>query len=436
MNDSQQRLDASAGRCPKEHLAPGLIQILKDIAGRDTDPGDNTEAEQLMRDAINARATDIHLDPYGERYRVRFRIDGAMIDVADIEAYEGTYLLNQIRVLASLDPVPTFKPEGGRFTYHLDKSKPDVRVTEVPCFAGNKLSIRILASTGILQDANQLGFDENKLQYLQDWLETIGGMMLVAGPTGSGKTTTLYSLLHQLKLVDNHVVTLENPVEYEIPGINQIPVREDRGLTFITGAQAMLRLDPDYLVIGELTEAESAQAALNAAASGRASMGTVHSRDAADTVTVLRNFGLDNFKVASNLELVIAQRLVRRLCPNCREQRSPSRIESRWLESQLIEVPSLVWAPSGCSECNGLGYKGRIGIFEIWRPDEEDYTLILDNQDSHTIRRHLAERDHKFLIHDGWEKASCGDIDISDLRRLGALGMTKKSSNEDSRESS
>lgn len=436
MNDSEKSSSTAFDRGLNDQLAPGLIQILKDIADRDTDPGDSTEAEALMLDAITARASDIHLDPYGERYRVRFRIDGAMIDVADIEDYEGNYLLNQIRVLASLNPVPTFKPEGGRFSYEVDDKQLDIRVTEVPCFSGSKVAIRILASTEILQGTNELGLDDDSVQNLQSWLETVGGMMLIVGPTGSGKTTTLYSLLHQLKMVDSQVITLEDPVEYEVPGITQIPVREDRGLTFVTGAQAMLRLDPDYLVVGEITEADSARAALTAAASGRASMGTLHSRDAADTVTVLRNYGLDDFEVASNLELVVAQRLVRRLCPSCREQRSPSPADSGWLESQLIEVPSQIWAPRGCSKCNNLGYKGRIGIYEVWRLEEDDYELILEHKDSHTIRQQLAERGHKFLIDDGWKKASCGDIDISDLRRLGALGITNVSQENDRQENS
>jgi general secretion pathway protein E len=436
MTYPKQRLEAGSERCLKKQLAPGLIQILKDIADSDTDPGDNTEAEELMRDAIKARATDVHLDPYGDRYRVRFRIDDAMCDVADLEGYEGKRLLNQVRALALLDPVPTFKPEGGRFTYQLDERKLDVRVTDAPCFAGDKLAIRILSPVGTLEDARDLGLDDAKVRYLQEWLETVGGMMLIVGPTGSGKTTTLYSLLHQLKLVSNHVVTLEDPVEYEIPGVNQIPVQEERGLTFVAGAQLMLRLDPDYLVIGEITEGDSAQAALNAAASGKASMGTLHSRDAADTVMVLRNFGLDDFEVASNVELVVAQRLVRRLCPSCREQRPPSETDCNWLKSQQIEPPSLMWMPQGCSECNDLGYKGRIGIFEIWRPDEEDYAFILNNRDSHTIRRHLAERGHKFLIDDGMEKALRGDICISELRRLGALGSARSCHSADSQKRS
>ncbi|MDT8408934.1 MAG: ATPase, T2SS/T4P/T4SS family [Wenzhouxiangellaceae bacterium] len=211
--------------------------------------GESIEIESVMLDAVEARATDIYLAPYQHHYRVRFRIDGKMIDVADLPPF------------ARLDPIPTIRPEGGRFSYTFEDFELDVRVTEAPCMGDDKLAVRLLAPSRVLKDVSGLGFDERELEELRSWLQTIGGLLLVAGPTGSGKTTTLYALLHQLKMTDSHVVMLEEPVEYEIPGINQILINRRQGLDFAVGAPAMLRLDPDYLVIGELTESAPVHAA-------------------------------------------------------------------------------------------------------------------------------------------------------------------------------
>lgn len=408
----------------QERLTARLCQTLKAREKESNEKETSTIAESIMMDAVGARATDIHIDPMAGRFRVRFRIDGVIVDAAELEHADGLQLGNQFRAMAHLDPVAANGPEGGRFSYQLDEVSLDVRVTVAPCIAGDKLAIRLLAPERVSQDVSELGLDDGSLEMLESWLAGIGGMLTVAGPTGSGKTTTMYALLHQLKMTDRHVITLEDPVEYGIPGINQMPVNPERGMDFSDGAQAMLRLDPDFLVIGELTEPGSAQAAVNAAAGGRATMATIHSRDAVDTVTVLRNFGLDDFEVASNLQLVVGQRLVRRLCPECREQRKPNEQERRWLKSLQLDEPKEVWAAAGCAACNHIGYKGRIGIFELWRPDDEDFSLILEHAGAHKIRRALIKRGHRFLLDDGLAKADEGVTSLSELQSLSALGTS------------
>lgn len=420
---SDKRESGTSERRVHDHLAAALLPTLED-AQDGQEAAERTIAEATMRDAVDARASDIHLDAFRGRYRVRFRIDGVMVDVAEVDHDDGAQLVNQFRALARIDPVASHGPEDGRFSYTLDDLDLDVRVTGAPCVAGEKLAIRLLAPDRVRQDIGELGLEAQELQYLQAWLQGVGGMLLVAGPTGSGKTTTLYSLLHQLSLTDHQVLTLEDPVEYGISGINQMPVDPERGWDFAEGAQAMLRLDPDYLVIGELTQKESARAAANAAAGGKATMATIHSRDAADTVTVLRNYGLDDFEVAANLQLVVAQRLVRRLCPDCRQERAPEEQDRRWMKALALSVPERVWAACGCEQCQGMGFKGRIGVFEVWRPSDEEYSMILEHVGAHEIRRSLAEREHRFLLDDGLEKARVGVTSLSELRSLGALSAT------------
>ncbi|HKL53075.1 MAG TPA: ATPase, T2SS/T4P/T4SS family [Wenzhouxiangellaceae bacterium] len=430
MSNRDEQSATTRTRKKLERFASRLKQLLesdddeaKDKKNDEQDE-ESLEAEALMIDAAEARASDVHIDPLGDGYRLRYRIDGAIVDVTDLSEEQGLKVVNQFRALARLDPIRALYPESGRFSYTLDDQVLDLRVTEAPCIAGDKLSIRLLASDRVLEDIQDLGLNEKGASYLADWLETVGGLMLTAGPTGSGKTTTLYALLHRLKMTDAEVITLEQPVEYEIPGINQIPVNIKQGLDFATGAKGMLRLDPDYLVIGELRDEASAEAAINAAAGGRATMASLHARDAIDTVTVLRNYGLDDFEIASNLDLVVAQRLVRRLCPDCSVEREPGERARAWMDSLELDVPESVHAAEGCDACGGVGYRGRIGIFEIWRPTEDDYGRIVKHEHVHALRAGLAERGHSFLLDDGMRKVGQGLISVDDLRKLGALGAS------------
>ena len=402
-----------------EGLAPALLRAIESVHN-DQGEAERTLAEATMRDAVAARASDIHLDAFAGRYRVRFRVDGVMVDVAEVAHDDGAKLVNQFRALARIDPVASQGPEDGRFSYALDELDLDIRVTGAPCVAGEKLAIRLLAPERLRQDVGALGLGEQEIQTLQAWLEGVGGMLLIAGPTGSGKTTTLYSLLHQLTMIDQHVITLEDPIEYEITGINQMAVDPTRGWDFAQGAQSMLRLDPDYLVIGELTHSASARATVNASAGGKATMTTIHSRDAVDSIMVLRNYGLDDFEISSNLQLVVAQRLVRRLCPDCCEEQPPTEQDQRWLKALDLPLPDRVWTAHGCETCKGMGFKGRIGIFEVWRPLDEEYSMILEHVSTADIRRSLAQRGHRFLLDDALEKARAGLTSLSELRSLGA----------------
>jgi type II secretory ATPase GspE/PulE/Tfp pilus assembly ATPase PilB-like protein len=402
-------------------LASKLKTLIHDATSdEDAKSDDALEAETLLRDAVDARATDIHLDPTDENYLLRFRVDGEMIEIGQLDFGFGRKIVNQLRALAKLNPIRAMQPESGHFGYRLDEQELDVRVTEAPCVSGDKLAVRLLAPARILSDIEELGIDESGARQLHDWLETIGGLLLTVGPTGSGKTTTLYALLHWLKTTDAEVVTLEHPVEYSIPRINQMAVNPEQGLDFTTGSKGMLRLDPDFMVVGELRDQGSAEAAINAVGGGKATMASLHARDAVDCVSVLRNFGLNDHEIASNLDLVVSQRLVRRLCPSCRTAAEPAERDLAWLKQQGIEAPEKVYLGSGCQDCGGLGAKGRIGVFEIWHPSDEDYERIVQHEPIHRLREALARRGHRFLIHDGVDKVRDGIISLRDLRRVGA----------------
>ncbi|QTF91436.1 ATPase, T2SS/T4P/T4SS family, partial [Halomonas sp. BM-2019] len=296
-----------------------------------------------------------------------------------------------------------------------------LRVTAVSCVAGEKLAIRFLAPPESFRDTLSLGVGEQGARGIRRWMDATGGMLLVAGPTGSGKTTTLYTLLNQLRLEESHVVTLEDPVEYEIPGINQIQVDEASGLDFVTGTRSLLRLDPDYVLIGEIRDPDSARAALNVAGSGRSLMGTLHSRDAVGVVSSLRHMGLGDAEISANLGLVVAQRLVRRLCEHCRERDALPAREAEWLDAMGVALPETAWLPRGCDRCDGLGFRGRTGVFEVWQPTADDHGLILRHADESRLRRALVARGETLMLQDGLNKAEQGITSLREVLRMGAL---------------
>jgi type II secretory ATPase GspE/PulE/Tfp pilus assembly ATPase PilB-like protein len=266
-----------------------------------------------------------------------------------------------------------------------------------------------------------IGIQQQDAERLNHWINTTSGMLLVAGPTGSGKTTTLYVLLHRLKMLEAHIVTLEEPVEYQVPGINQIQIDAQRGLDFTHGTQSLLRLDPDHVLIGELRAPESAEAAIDVVSSGRSLMATLHSKDAISTVSSLRKMGVSDYDIAGNLSIVIAQRLVRRLCPECKSETvTPERFREV-LHRCGESVPKTVWQANGCSQCKGIGYSGRLSIYELWQPTESDKTNIIKHQDEFSLRRSVAANGQRFMLQDGIDKAQSGQTTLEELVRIGVL---------------
>jgi general secretion pathway protein E len=372
-------------------------------------------ADALLRDAVRARASDVHLDPQTRDVALRFRIDGAMVDVSALEREPARRILNQFKTLTKLDPVSLFAPEESRFTYTLDGEDVDLRVAFAPCVAGEKMTIRLLDTRQLRHDIRELGLPNSMLGHVERWLNNVAGMFLVTGPTGSGKTTTLYALLHELRLLERSIITLEDPVEYQVDGITQLQVDDEHDLTFRNGLKAMLRLDPDFLLLGEIRDVASARAAAAAASTGHVLLSTLHSHDPVSAITTLRNWGLEDYEITASLQVVVAQRLVRRLCPACRREAAPDPRERSWLRAIGEAVPESVWHAVGCDECRGLGYKGRVGVFEVWRLQDEDLELIAEHTTERILRQRLRDRDHETLLGDGLSKARAGETTLCEL---------------------
>jgi general secretion pathway protein E len=296
-----------------------------------------------------------------------------------------------------------------------------VRVATTPTVLGEKLALRFLPTELARLRLDELGLSEADYAQFRRAIQDARGMVLVSGPTGAGKTTTVYALLHELKAANRAIVTLEDPVEYVIEGITQIQVNEKQGLTFARGIKGLLRLDPDIIMMGEIRDGASARTALEAADSGHVFVSTLHARDVAGTVTALRNYGLADYEIAATLDLVVAQRLVRRLCPACRKQEPPTDVESRWLRLFKQPVPDQTWHAAGCSHCYMTGYRGRVGIFEVWRLNEEFAELILEHADERKLRRRIRHLGLFSLLEDDLQKAAQGLTTLGEMQHVGGL---------------
>lgn len=375
---------------------------------------------RLLQLAVSARATDIHIDPYQANFLLRLRIDGCLDNLGTIDRSEGQLLENQLKTMAQIDPGVQFIPRGSRFTAPLKNGNTEVRLTLAPCISGPKLALRLLDPQQVSLPLDKIGMATDQMASLEDWLLSMGGIFLVSGPTGSGKTTTLYALLHELAGRGRHILTIEDPVEYEIEGINQIQTDKIHGLDFPTAVRSMLRLDPDDLMIGETRDAETAASAVRAAISGHSVLTTIHARDVVSGVTALRNFGCTDHDIAVASAVFVNQRLLRLLCTECRDEGKPSREEIAWFRGLGLEPPETIFKPGGCSSCKGKGFRGRTGVFEIWRPDSYSYELLLAGKDERSLRQHLAQKEHHSLLTKASELVRTGATSAAEMMTIGA----------------
>jgi general secretion pathway protein E len=413
-----------ATRASRGYLIRGLMQELDRLSTVDTTAAANNAVmnnltDLLLRDAVRERATDIHLDPLRDGVHVRLRIDGKLLDTEVLGHEQGTRLIRHFKVISNLDTTHAFRISDSRITHSVEGRLMDLRLAAAPTVAGEKLSIRLLDPERVTQRLDQLGLSEAQYEQIRHCMLNTRGLFLVAGPTGSGKTTTAYSLLHELKQLDCSIVSVEDPVEYEIDGINQIQVDSRHGLTFADALRGVLRLDADYILLGEVRDAESADAAVDTANSGRVLLSTIHSPDAVGTITSLRNLGVSDSEIAASVRIVIAQRLVRRLCPLCRRLETPSEIDRHWLKASLGEVPAQVWNAPGCTSCRGLGHIGRIGLFGAWALGDDDCALILDHAPERILRQHLASKGYHSVARDALIKAQQGITSFAEVRSSG-----------------
>jgi len=349
---------------------------------------------RMLNDAINRGASDIHIEPYENTLRVRFRIDGMLYDVMNPPLQMKNAILSRIKIIARLDIAERRLPQDGRIKIRTEKAREvDVRVSVLPTLFGEKAVLRLLDKSSLELDMTRLGFEENDLTLFKEVIHYPCGMVLVTGPTGSGKTTTLYSALNALNTTSKNICTAEDPIEYNLPGINQVQIHEEIGLTFAHVLRAFLRQDPDIILVGEIRDFETAEIAIKAALTGHLVFSTLHTNDAPGTVSRLIQMGIEPYLIASALTLVVAQRLLRKVCPRCKTPLSLPLPAYRSLGIAPGESGTdLFYKGAGCRNCNNTGFKGRVAIYEVMLLNDQGRELILEGASSADFRREVMRK--------------------------------------------
>jgi len=334
---------------------------------------------KLIEKALELKASDIHFEPYLESFRVRFRIDGDLVLATNINNEKNKEVVNRIKVMANLNITEKRKPQDGRILHDFDNRKIDIRVSVLPVKYGEKIVLRLLDRKGDIITLKSLGLLEDQLKIFREALLLKNGIILVTGPTGSGKTTTVYSLLNEINKESKNISTIEDPVEYSIEGINQTMVNEDIGLTFSAVLRSVLRQDPDIIVIGEMRDKETTEIAIRSALTGHLVISTMHTNDAVSTVTRLINMGIDPFLLTASVRFIIAQKLMKVNCPVCSHPYQPDKSLLRYLG---LPEDGIYYRGLGCNRCNGIGTKGRTAVFELISLNEDAYKVLTEE---HTI---------------------------------------------------
>ena len=364
---------------------------------------------QLIIDAFKMKASDIHLEPMEKRYRVRYRIDGALREVEGPPKYMQANFTSRVKIMARLDITEKRIPQDGRIQVTVGDRDIDLRVSSVPTVHGESIVMRILDKSSIQLDVPKLGFYADDLEIVNRIISLPDGIFLVTGPTGSGKTTSLYAFLNTINTTSRKIITVEDPVEYQLSGINQVQVDRHVEMTFAAALRSMLRQAPNIIMVGEIRDVETAEIAINAALTGHLVFSTLHTNDAPGAITRLVDMGVKPFLVATALRAVMAQRLLRRICPNCKAPYTPTATEIRMLglSPEYLENHQF-YKGKGCDRCGRTGYKGRIGIYEIFQITEDIGKLIFANEPTGVIRDAARRNGMRSLRDDAMRKAAAG----------------------------
>ena len=368
----------------------------------------------LLIEALEARASDVHLESYRDALRVRYRVDGVLHDAPSPPAHLMPAIISRLKIMAELDIAERRLPQDGRIRLRLQDRQVDVRVSTLPTLHGESVVLRLLDRERGRIALPELGMADDTLQALLDVASRPHGIVLVTGPTGSGKTTTLYALTDRIRTGREKLLTVEDPVEYELAGVPQVPVQEKVGLTFATALRALLRQDPDVLLVGEIRDEETAEIATHAALTGHLVLSTLHTNDAAGALTRLLDLGVAPYLVASTVEAVLAQRLVRTICPNCRTER-PTDDAARALPEGL---PARTFHGVGCSHCRHTGYRGRTGIYELLLVDDELRAEVSRRRGAAEIRRLAVAHGMRTLREDGMRQVGAGGTTPEEVLRV------------------
>lgn len=371
---------------------------------------------QVLRDAIELRASDIHLEPFEDEFKIRYRIDGVLQEVpvpAQIKRFQPA-IVSRVKILSHLNIAEKRLPQDGRIKIRIDNSEVDIRVSVIPMLHGEAVVMRLLRQNATLLGMGELDMDRRELECFRRVLQMPHGIILVTGPTGSGKTSTLYTALNEINDADRKIITIEDPVEYQLKGVNQIQVSEKAGLTFARGLRSILRHDPDVILIGEIRDQETAQIAVQASLTGHLVFSTLHTNDAPGALTRLVDMGVEPYLVASSLEAVLAQRLVRVLCHRCKQPDSSPAAHAFKVQVG-IPAQETIYRSVGCRECRNTGFYGRHAIFEWMDSNNEIRQLILKNASSDLIRDSAQRAGMRTLAEDGWRLVRRGITTVEEV---------------------
>lgn len=429
-------LEEELGRAIEKFYGSGentAEKVIQDMEGVEVASEVSEEAEDLLDlankapiirlvnmilfQAVKERASDIHVQPYEKELRVRYRVDGILHDALTPPKHSQAAIISRIKIMSKLNIAERRLPQDGRATIKVDNRQIDIRVSIIPTAFGERVVMRLLDKESLFFGLEELGLSSDKLETVHRLIRSSHGIILVTGPTGSGKTTTLYAGLSKINSPDKNIITVEDPIEYQLPGISQIQVKPKIGLTFASGLRHIVRQDPDIIMVGEIRDIETAEIAIHASLTGHLVFSTLHTNDAPGAMTRLLDMGIEPYLISSSVIAIVAQRLVRLICEKCREPYNPD-------EEALAEIglkkkdAGTLFRGRGCKECLNTGYRGRTGIYEIVVIDEELRELILGRADSSTIRKKAFEEGIGSLRDDGAAKVLKGITTIEEVLRV------------------
>ena len=376
---------------------------------------------QIIAQAVEQGASDVHLEPNGSELRVRFRIDGVLVETAQVQRRMVLGVISRVKIMSDLDIAERRLPQDGRVGLTIDGHHIDLRVVTLPSVHGESVVMRILDKSSIVMDLDKLGMAAQERERFERAFRQAYGAVLVTGPTGSGKSTTLYAALGSINTIDKNIITIEDPVEYQLDGVTQVQVNTKAGLHFHTGLRSMMRADPDVIMVGEIRDRETAQIAIESALTGHLVLSTLHTNDAASAIARLVEMGIEPFLVASAIDCVVAQRLARKLCQHCKERQiiTSEELRNNGIRSQFdMEA----YGPRGCSRCGQSGYKGRVGLYEVMTVSDEIRKLALARAPGPEIAEVAVRQGMRLLRDDGIEKVRNGLTSIAEVTRVTGTG--------------
>ncbi len=402
-------------------LTPDEDLTSQDLSQMDQEASVVKFVNQVIWEAYQDRATDIHLEPMENELRIRYRVDGVLIQTpvpAHLKKIQSA-IISRIKVMSNMDIAEKRLPQDGRISLRVKGEEIDVRVSTMPTVYGESISLRLLMRNSALLGMDKLGLLREDEELLKKMITRPHGILMVTGPTGSGKSTSLYTWLHTINSVDKRIITVEDPIEYEMGGVNQVQMRPEIGLTFAVGLRHILRQDPDVIMVGEIRDKETAEIAIRAALTGHLVFSTLHTNDAAGAITRLIDMGIEPFLVASSVEGLVAQRLVRSLCNDCKR---PVQVDEHYLREIGFPMEKLsegtICEPVGCEECRKTGFRGRTGIYEIINVTEKIQSLVVSRASSSDIKNQALAEGMRTLRDDGWIKVLRGITTVEEILRV------------------